>query len=94
MFRISYATVLVACALTTTLSAAEWRLAKGPLQTRWADQVRPETALPEYPRPQMERKDWLNLNGLWQLELGVAADAAPPYGRDLPETILVPFPIE
>jgi hypothetical protein len=33
--------------------------------TRWAKDVSPENALPEYPRPMLVRKDWMNLNGLW-----------------------------
>ena len=33
--------------------------------TRWAKDVSPDNAHPEYPRPQMVREDWLNLNGLW-----------------------------
>ena len=31
------------------------------LQTRWAAQVTPDRVLPEYPRPQMARRDWINL---------------------------------
>ena len=61
--------------------------------TRWAKDVSPENARPEYPRPQMVRPDWLNLNGLWQLELGKADDALPT-GKDLSRQILVPFPVE
>jgi hypothetical protein len=34
--------------------------------TRWAKQVSPENALPEYPRPQMVRQQWQNLNDLWE----------------------------
>lgn len=30
--------------------------------------------LPEYPRPQLMRKDWLNLNGIWEYQPGVTAD--------------------
>jgi beta-galactosidase/beta-glucuronidase len=73
--------------------AAEWFPAKGPLMTRWAKDVSPDKAHPEYPRPQMVRADWLNLNGLWQLEFGKADDALP-VGKDLPMQILVPFPVE
>jgi len=44
---------------------AEWQPANGPLMTRWATQVSPEKVHSEYPRPQMVRKNWQNLNGLW-----------------------------
>jgi hypothetical protein len=39
------------------------------LKTRWAANVTPENVHREYPRPQMVRKDWVNLNGLWDIEL-------------------------
>jgi Glycosyl hydrolases family 2, sugar binding domain/Glycosyl hydrolases family 2, TIM barrel domain/Glycosyl hydrolases family 2 len=72
-------------------SAAEWQPAAGPLLTRWAKDVSPKNAHPEYPRPQMVRKDWQNLNGLWDYAI-TAKDAAQPTQWD--GQILVPFPIE
>ena len=72
---------------------AAWAPPKGQLMTRWAKDVSPDKVHPEYPRPQMVRADWMNLNGLWQLELGVADDP-PPVGKDLSMRILVPFPVE
>ncbi len=74
-------------------AAADWQPAKGPLATRWAKDVAPDKVLPEYPRPQMVRLDWANLNGVWQLAFAKQGEAAPS-GRDLPERILVPFPVE
>jgi hypothetical protein len=62
--------------------------------TRWAKDVTPQNALPEYPRPQMVRQEWLNLNGLWQLDLKAKAEDAVPTGKELPQEILVPFPVE
>ncbi|HZY85146.1 MAG TPA: beta-galactosidase, partial [Gemmataceae bacterium] len=73
--------------------AQEWKPAKGPLMTRWAKDVTPERVLPEYPRPQMQRKAWQNLNGLWQLAFAKEGEEAP-VGKELPERILVPFPVE
>lgn len=70
-----------------------WKPATGPLMTRWAKEVTPASVLPEYPRPQMVRRDWLNLNGLWQLEFGNEEDQAP-LGKTLSKQILVPFPVE
>jgi len=69
----------------------KWQPAAGPLKTRWAKDVSPLNALPEYPRPQMVRNDWLNLNGLWDLAI-VNRDVAKP--DSFPDQILVPFPIE
>ena len=76
--------------------SADWKPAPGPLFTRWAKDVSPDKVLPEYPRPQMVRERWLNLNGLWQYSLPTEApkDADLPIGKDLPDTILVPFPVE
>ncbi len=64
-----------------------------PLRTQWMSDVSPDSVLPEYPRPQMVRQDWYNLNGLWQFGKGEAGQL-PPYGQQLAEEILVPFPIE
>jgi hypothetical protein len=81
-------------ALTSCSRArADWKPAPGPLFTRWARDVSPDRAHPEYPRPQLRRPDWLNLNGLWQFAFAHQGEA-PPVGKDLPERILVPFPVE
>jgi len=74
-------------------AAADWKPAAGPLMTPFAKDVSPKNALPEYPRPQMVRDQWQNLNGLWQWAPAAEGDA-PPVGKDLPGTILVPYPIE
>jgi len=59
--------------------------------TRWAKDVSPDKVHPEYPRPQMVRKDWQNLNGLWDYAI-VAKDAPQP--QEYEGRILVPFPVE
>ncbi|NLR82235.1 glycoside hydrolase family 2 protein [Chitinophaga eiseniae] len=61
------------------------------IQSRWAKEVSPQNALPAYPRPQLERKNWENLNGLWEYAI-TAANAAIPATFD--GQILVPFPLE
>jgi hypothetical protein len=61
-----------------------------PLLTPWTKAVSTVAPLPGYPRPQLERSRWLNLNGRWQYQQG-QADQAPPFGQDLTQTILVPF---
>ncbi len=68
-----------------------WKPARGPLATRWASQVDPAKTHAEYPRPQMVRPDWVNLNGLWDYAIRPKNDDHPAAfdGR-----ILVPFPVE
>jgi hypothetical protein len=73
--------------------AADWQPAKGPLMTKWAKDVTPDKAHPEYPRPQMVRKEWMSLNGLWEFAEAREADEAP-VGKKLDGQILVPFPVE
>lgn len=72
--------------------AADWKQADGPLMTRWSKEVGPDNALPEYPRPQMLRETWQNLNGLWEYSLMPKAVEACP--GDFQGRILVPYPIE
>ncbi len=71
--------------------ADDWKPAPVPIRTRWAKDVSPEKAHPEYPRPQMVRKDWTNLNGLWDYAI-TTKDAKQPDKWD--GKILVPFCIE
>src|SRR5580765_7888633 len=70
----------------------KWQPADGPLMTRWARDVSPANVLPEYPRPQMVRPDWLNLNGLWDYAIVDRRNDVIPIQHD--GTIVVPFPIE
>ncbi len=71
-------------------AANSWQPAQGPLRTRWAKDVSPAKAHPEYPRPQLVREEWLNLNGLW--DLGISAKEATHATFDT--QILVPFPVQ
>ncbi len=69
---------------------ADWHPVSGNIMTRWAKVLTPQNAWQEYPRPQMTRTAWLNLNGLW--DFGIT-----PQKQDTPSfdgTILVPFGIE
>jgi beta-galactosidase/beta-glucuronidase len=71
--------------------AQSWEINPAPLMTSWADDVDPEHVLPDYPRPHMQRADWLNLNGIWQFQEAEHGDAVP-FDQTLKEEILVPFP--
>jgi beta-galactosidase/beta-glucuronidase len=74
-----------------------WKPAAAPLMTRWAADVSPEHARPEYPRPLLVRKDWKSLNGIWQFAFDDAAEgqaAGWSSGKAFPNRILVPFSFE
>ena len=45
--------------------------------TEWGERVTPMTAWQEYPRPQLRRAEWKNLNGLWDYAI-TDQQAAPP----------------
>lgn len=47
------------------------------LTTRWTDEVGPDNALPEYPRPQLTRDQWRNLNGQWQFAAAEEGSGRP-----------------
>ena len=64
------------------------------LTTRWAKDVDPKAPLPEYPRPQLTRERWANLNGTWDLVALGSADATPPTSWADAEDVVVPYPIE
>ena len=96
--------VLLTLGLAGMVLAADWKPVPGKFpMTRWANDVSPDKVLPEYPRPQLVRKDWLNLNGLWDYAVlkGEAGPGKPLAGNQRPAIpaewqgkILVPFPIE
>lgn len=72
-------------------SFAQWKPVDGRIMTEWAAKIDVEKVLPEYPRPIMERTDWMNLNGIWNY-------AITPVGQTMPQgydgQILVPFAVE
>lgn len=62
------------------------------MQSRWAKEVSVTNALNEYPRPQLQRKNWFSLNGLWEYCITDSNIISPPIKFE--ENILVPYPIE
>ena len=80
--------LLIFC--TNPLTAQSWQPCGDRIRTPWAEQVNPSAPLPEYPRPLMQRDEWMNLNGLWDFAvLPVGATYQQADGQ-----ILVPFCIE
>ena len=78
-------------AVAGMLSAQQWAPAGDRIKTKWADEVSPTNAHPEYPRPQMVRQDWQSLNGLWDYAITPKSQPCP---RSFDGKILVPFAIE
>lgn len=68
-----------------------WKPVDGKIKTSWAEKINPIDVLPEYPRPQMVRENWKNLNGLWDFAIK-AIDADQPDAFQ--GKILVPFAVE
>jgi Glycosyl hydrolases family 2/Glycosyl hydrolases family 2, sugar binding domain/Glycosyl hydrolases family 2, TIM barrel domain len=79
--------------LISTIPTAAWQLLQAPVMSPWAQLVDPASPLPEYPRPQMTRSRWLNLNGIWEFKAGSVGEPVPT-NQTLPGDILVPFPME
>ncbi len=83
--------VVFAALLIVAGSAFAWTPVGDKIKTKWAESLDPGKVLPEYPRPIMERQDWMNLNGLWDY-------AIKPVGTKEPSVfdgqILVPFAVE
>jgi hypothetical protein len=91
----------LAMALLSVISAPEglraqsdpnnWKMQPVTIQSRWAKEVSPANALKEYPRPQMVRATWTNLNGLWDYAITGTGASQPATWEG---QILVPYPIE
>ena len=61
------------------------------LKTRWSEEAMCDMPLPEYPRPQMVRDNWVNLNGFFDFAItGEDEDWCEKYE----EKIRVPFAVE
>lgn len=88
MIRIALSAVMLFTSLF--VYAQQWSPVGDNIRTPWAEQVDPAMPLPEYPRPQMVRGQWMNLNGLWDYSV-TAADAE---NFDAQGQILVPFALE
>ncbi len=91
MSRRFITTLAAILAVAGTLSAQSWAPAGNRIKTKWAEEVSPTNAHPEYPRPQMLRPEWKSLNGLWDYAVTPKSEARP---KTFDGKILVPFAIE
>lgn len=82
--------------LSGTVYAADantsvWTPVKDTMLTQWGEQLTADNAWQQYPRPQLQRANWKNLNGLWQYAVRERRAGVPDQWQG---TILVPFSIE
>ncbi|MBC9912005.1 glycoside hydrolase family 2 protein [Chitinophaga varians] len=93
MIRNSFLVLALSLGLMSTAYAQQpqWKIAGEKITSPWSEKVNPAEVLPEYPRPQLVRGNWKNLNGLWQYAVR-EKNAATPTSWD--GKILVPFAIE
>ena len=77
-------------AVGISTASAEWKIAGDKIRSKWAEEVNPSNVLAEYPRPQLVRGEWQNLNGLWNYAITNLNSTPSAFEGE----ILVPFAIE
>ncbi|GAB3695271.1 glycoside hydrolase family 2 TIM barrel-domain containing protein [Spirosoma flavus] len=83
--------VVSSLAQTTATSVTATAPRTAAIMSRWEKQVTPENAWREYPRPQMVRQKWQNLNGMWEYAI---TSRTAPMPTSFSGQILVPFAVE
>ena len=84
--------ILLTLVLTLSQAAAQdWAPVQDRIMSEFGESVTPENTWQEYPRPQMQREDWMNLNGLWEYSIRNRTAPAP---SSYDGNILVPFCLE
>ncbi|MET6997763.1 glycoside hydrolase family 2 protein [Chitinophaga defluvii] len=82
---------LLAQAIAVQAQQSAWKIVPGKISTPWSEKVDPAATLQEYPRPQLVRENWKNLNGLWNYAIVAKGQSQPAAYQG---KILVPFAIE
>lgn len=77
--------------LLTNAQEEEQDVLRFSMETRWTDQVDQQQPWNKYPRPQMVRDNWRNLNGMWDYAIRSVEEDIP---SEFDGEILVPFPVE
>ena len=92
MKRLCYLLVSFLVFHSTVIAQQGWQIVSGKIRSPWADKVDVNNTLGEYPRPQMVRTGWTNLNGLWEYSILPKDQQAIPANAQ--GSILVPFAVE
>ncbi len=79
-------------ALHVNAAETEWSPKGDKIKTEWADKLTPDNVWQSYPRPQLKRAEWMNLNGLWNYS--VTGHDVKKKSVEYSGQILVPFAIE
>ena len=77
--------------ISYNLTNIHWTPKGDRIKTKWGNNLDPNNIWKEYPRPQLERKEWINLNGFWLYSISEIGMTKP---KKVDGTILIPFPIE
>ncbi|MEP6685033.1 MAG: hypothetical protein ABJA35_17290 [Parafilimonas sp.] len=80
-----------------TISSNMFAQIKVVMKTPFTDAAeKAPVPFPEYPRPQLQREDWMNLNGKWDYvggkDVADATTATQPPSFNNAEKITVPYP--
>ncbi|HVK96432.1 MAG TPA: hypothetical protein VM368_01385, partial [Flavisolibacter sp.] len=78
--------------IAPVFAQSNWSIVPGKIASAFAEQVNVAQPHSEYPRPQMERKNWMNLNGLWKYTILPTTYQSFPASYE--GNILVPFAVE
>ncbi len=83
--------ILFLILIFSTNNYSQWKPKGDRIKTIWGESLIPTNVLQEYPRPNLKREKWKNLNGLWNYKITNKGDKKPTrYNKK----ILVPFPLE
>ena len=89
-YIVAAAAAVIAAISCSTTPKIEWAPVGDRIITVWGENLDPADVLPEYPRPQMVREHWMNLNGLWEYAI-TPIESVP---EEMDGRILVPFAVE
>lgn len=86
-----FVAAIAALVIGSPQMSAQWKPVGDKIKTQWAEKVDPKMPWNVYPRPQLKRTQWMNLNGLWDYAVK-DLNSSEPSAFD--GKILVPYPIE